>query len=214
MSAIAYVDGPEKVADHDTYLDDADLPHDRTTHRALRPGRTPAGIIVALATSLLAWAATAEALAVALDLTHELGPAGRLADRLAGLAARPWADPVVTGVACAFVVVGVLLVALAVTPGRPRLVPLETADPLLAAGLTRSGLRRTLVAAARTVPGADTARVRLRGRGRRIEVRVRTEARRTGGLLPQVSGAVGHRLAALGAQSGHEVVVRLRPKRI
>jgi hypothetical protein len=82
----------------------------------------------------------------------------------------------------------------------------------MAAGLTRSGLRRTLVAAARTVDGADGARVSLRGR--RIEVTVTTEARRTGGLLPRVGEVVGDRLVGLGAQCGHEVVVRLRPKRI
>ncbi|HEY9522503.1 MAG TPA: hypothetical protein VIR33_04635, partial [Thermopolyspora sp.] len=140
MSTIAYVSGPEEAAGYGAFVDDADRPYDRVTNRALRPGRTPVGILVALVLSVVAWAATAEATAVILGWSPSWIPL----DRLTAFGARPWSDPVVAGFAALLVLTGVIMVALAVTPGRPRLVPLETADPLMAAGLTRSGLRRTL----------------------------------------------------------------------
>ncbi|WP_449066436.1 DUF6286 domain-containing protein, partial [Planomonospora algeriensis] len=119
-----------------------------------------------------------------------------------------WSDPAVLGAALGVLAVGAALVAVAVVPGRSRLVPLETGDPLAVIGLTRSGLRRTLRAAAESVDGVVRARVRL-GRGG-VEVLVVAETDGTGRLLRQVGAAVGDRLADLGAVCGDEVVVRLR----
>ncbi|GIH70596.1 DUF6286 domain-containing protein [Sphaerimonospora thailandensis] len=181
--------------------------------RALWPGRTPAGITVAAVLSLLAWAVLAEIVAA-----------------MAGLAVRPSAlwppvrrvlsvtfgDPVVPAVAMAVIVCGAGLTALAVIPGRPRLVPLEGDDPLLVIGLTRSGLRRTLAAAAWEAvdgEGFSVEHVGVRVLRRQIEVTVETDADRAGELLREVGAAVGDRLSGLGAQGHHEVVVRLRGRR-
>ncbi|GAA2891051.1 hypothetical protein GCM10020220_096520 [Nonomuraea rubra] len=86
--------------------------------------------------------------------------------------------------------------------------PVETSDPLIVIGITRSGLRRTLRAAAQQVAGVDKARVRLRRRT--IEVTVTTGAESTGQMLRQVGTAVGDRLAGVGTLGTGEVVVRLR----
>lgn len=171
--------------------------------RALLPGRTPAGVVIAAMLSVLAWAAVAETVTA-----------------MAGLAVRPsslWPpalrsvtfdNPAVPAVAMAMIVCGAALVALAVLPGRPRLVPLRTDDPLLAVGLTRAGLRRTLADAALTAgEGVEHARVRILRR--QVEVTVVSDAERVGELLREVGAAVGDRLSGLGAQGYDEVVVRL-----
>lgn len=179
-------------------------PGPRVSLRTLRPGRTPAGIVVALLISAAGWAATAELIWLMLGGRSRWGPLDRL-----GEAATPtWGDPVIGGIACVLAGCGVALLAHALIPGRPRLIPLDTHDPLLALGLTRSGLRRALAAAVRSVDGV--AGVRVVVRADRVEVLVRAGARRTGNLLPQVGAAVGDTLARLGAEHGRHVVLRLR----
>lgn len=173
----------------------------RTVARVLRPGRTPAAIVVAAVLALLGWALTAQAVAVMLRVPVPW----RLPPRLLNLTL---ADPAVPLAAVGMIVFGAGLVALAVVPGRPRLVPLRCEDPLLAMGLTRVGLRRTLISSAREVEDVRRANVHiLRGR---IEVTVVTGTARTGAVLREVGAAVGDRLAGLGVQARHEVVVRLR----
>jgi hypothetical protein len=176
----------------------------RAAVRALRPGRTPAAIAVAALLAVLAWGVTAEIIAGMLG-------APLMEQALDRLLSTTFAHPAVPGVAVAMILSGAGLVALAVLPGRPRLVALETGDPLLVIGLTRSGLRRTLAAAAREVEGVQRAHVRILRR--RIEVIVVTDAKHVGDLLREVGAAVGDRLSGLGAQGRQEVVVRLRRRR-
>ncbi|MFO7249235.1 MAG: DUF6286 domain-containing protein [Actinomycetes bacterium] len=184
-----------------------DEPGARTSRRALRPGRTPAGIVVALLVSVAGWAATAELIWLMLGGRPRWGPL----DRVGALGARTWGDPVVGVLACLLVLGGVVLVVHALTPGRPRLIPLRTRDPLLAIGLTRSGLRRALTAAVHEVDGVAAARVAVRAD--RVEVVVRTPAGRTGELLPRVAAAVGDTLVRVGAEAGREVVLRMQAGR-
>ncbi|XVQ88052.1 DUF6286 domain-containing protein [Microbispora siamensis] len=173
----------------------------RSAVRVLRPGRTPAAVAVAAVIALLGWALTAVVVAVMIGVS----PPWRLPSRLLNLTP---ADPAVPVAAVGMIVCGAGLVALALVPGRPRLVPLECRDPLLAMGLTRAGLRRTLAASAREVERVRRAHVHiLRGR---IEVAVVADADTTGALLREVGAAVGDRLSGLGVQSRQEVVVRLR----
>jgi hypothetical protein len=177
----------------------------RNAVRALRPGRTPAGVLVAATLTVCAWGLAIEIIATMFGLPVVWPPLRRLLTTTFG-------DPAVPGTAAAMIVCGVGLVALAVLPGRPRLVPLECDDPLLVMGLTRGGLTRTLAVAAQSVEGVERARVRiLRGQ---IEVVVVTETKRTGELLREIGAAVGDQLAGLGAQCRHEVVVRLCRKRV
>jgi hypothetical protein len=167
--------------------------------RALRPGRTPAGILVAATLTAGAWGASYLVVGDLLGLRIRVPAA-------------TFAHPGVPAAACALAITGAALLLLALLPGRPILVPLETRDERLVIGLTRRGLRRTLVAAAAEIDGVDAAHVRIRRT--QIEVTVVTDTRRTGELLREVGAAVGDRLAGLAAQCRHEVVVRLRRRGI
>ncbi|NAS24089.1 hypothetical protein GT755_20645 [Herbidospora sp. NEAU-GS84] len=175
----------------------------RTAMRALRPGRTPAGAGVAGALVVLGTALVGEM--VCAFAGWPTGWSG-----LPGVLGLAWGEPLVALTGSLMVVSGTALLLLAMIPGRPRLVPLEVGDDGLVLGLTRAGLKRTLVAVAMTVSGVDLAFVRLR-RGQ-IEVIVLTRGSRTGGLLKEVGAAVGDRLEGLGVHGRHEVVVRLRRK--
>ncbi|GLX98130.1 DUF6286 domain-containing protein [Herbidospora sp. NBRC 101105] len=175
----------------------------RTAMRALRPGRTPAGAGVAGALVVLGTALVGEM--VCAFAGWPTGWSG-----LPGVLGLAWGEPLVALTGSLMVVSGTALLLLAMIPGRPRLVPLEVGDDGLVLGLTRAGLKRTLVAVAMTVSGVDLAFVRLR-RGQ-IEVTVLTRGNRTGGLLKEVGAAVGDRLEGLGVHGRHEVVVRLRRK--
>ncbi|WP_214110850.1 DUF6286 domain-containing protein [Acrocarpospora catenulata] len=177
----------------------------RRAARILRPGRAPAGVAVAAVTAVTAWWITAEVVEAWLAAPREWSLAP-------GLLELTWRNPAMPYVAGAALAVGALLVILAVIPGRPRLVPLETVEGSVVIGITRQGLRRTLAAAALGVTGADLAYVRLQSG--QIEVTVVTDARRTGDLLREVGAAVGDRLQTLALYGRHEVVVRLRRRRI
>ncbi|GAA0429396.1 hypothetical protein Acor_40200 [Acrocarpospora corrugata] len=177
----------------------------RRATRTLHPGRTVAGIAVAAVVAITALGIMAEMVAFWWG-AHSLWPG------VSGALALTWRDPLVPGLALAAVAAGLALVALALLPGRAKLVALETVDESVTMGLTRSGLCRTLAAAALAVDGADLARVRLRHG--RIQVTVVTDAFRTGDLLREVGAAVGDRLQGLALHGRHEVVVRLRRRKI
>ncbi|MEU6790064.1 DUF6286 domain-containing protein [Nonomuraea wenchangensis] len=177
----------------------------RRARRALRPARTLPGAVVSLTLAGGLGASAAEVVSALLG--HPLGwvPLNELAD-WAGRT--PWPQTSTTALALAGT--GTLMLLLAAVPGRSRLVPVETTDPLIVIGITRRGLRRTLRAAAQQVPGVLRARVRLRRRT--IEVTVVTEAESSGAMLRQVGTAVGDRLAGVGTLAAGEVVVRLLGK--
>jgi hypothetical protein len=174
----------------------------------LRPGRSPAGVVVALAASAVLSAAAVVTVGLMTD-----SPMGRVPYRklVNGVGAWSWSDPAAVGMALLSILVGLLLVGLAVVPGRTRLVPLESGDSSMVMGLTRVGLRRTLRQAAESVNEVGKARVRLASKD--VEVTVFADVDKTGLLLRRVGAAVGDRLAGLGAMCGGEVVVRLRGRR-
>ncbi|WP_327584866.1 DUF6286 domain-containing protein [Nonomuraea sp. NBC_00507] len=177
----------------------------RRASRALRPARTLPGAVVSLALAAGLGATAAEVVSALLG--HPLGwvPVNELVE-LAGDTTWPEAATAALATAGA----GALMVLLAIVPGRYKLVPVQTSDPLIVIGITRSGLRRTLRAAAQQVAEVDKARVRLR-RGT-IEVTVVTRAESSGSMLRQVGTAVGDRLAGVGTLGAGQVVVRLRRK--
>ncbi|MET7332838.1 DUF6286 domain-containing protein [Nonomuraea sp. NPDC005650] len=177
----------------------------RRASRALRPARTLPGALVALTLATGLGATAAEIVSGLLG--HPLGwvPVNDLVE-LAGKTT--W--PETSTAAVAAVGAGTAMLLLAIVPGQSRLVPVETSDPRIVIGITRSGLRRTLRAAAQKVSGVDRARVRLRRRT--IEVTVRTGTESSGTMLRQVGVAVGDRLAGVGTLGTGEVVVRLRRK--
>ncbi|MGR6923223.1 DUF6286 domain-containing protein [[Actinomadura] parvosata] len=175
----------------------------RRASRALRPARTLPGALVALTLTAGLGATAAEVVSALLGAPLGWVPV----DEAVALAGRTtWQDT--ASVALLPAVAGTLMLLLAIVPGRCSLVPVETSDPLIVIGITRSGLRRTLCAAAQQVAGVDKARVRLRRRT--IEVTVTTGAESSGQMLRQVGTAVGDRLAGVGTLGTGEVVVRLR----
>ncbi|MGJ6962353.1 DUF6286 domain-containing protein [Streptosporangium sp. G11] len=177
----------------------------RRSVRLLRPDRTPAGVLVALTVS----AVLAVSASVTVGLLME-SPVARSSYRwlVDGVGAWNWSDPATFAASTLAMAVGLVMLALAALPGRTRLVPLESGDPHMVIGITRSGLRRTLREAAEAVDEVNGARVRLTSRI--VEVTVFTDAERTGPVLRRVGAAVGDRLAGLGAMCADDVVVRLR----
>jgi hypothetical protein len=122
-----------------------------------------------------------------------------------------WDDPrplVASGVACAL---GLLLIGLAVLPGRFRVVPVASQDPRSVAAVTRAGLRRYLAGAATTVDGIASAKVRVRRR--RARVFAASSLRDTKDLAAQVETAVTERVNALSPLRPLRVRVTVRKKR-
>lgn len=175
----------------------------RRASRVLRPARALPGAAVSLALVAGLGATAAEVVSALLGQPLGWVPVNELVS-LAG--ETTWAEASTAALVMAGA--GALMLLLAVVPGRCRLVPVRTDDPLIVIGITRSGLRRTVRAAAQQVPGVDKARVRLR-RGT-IEVTVVTREESSGSMLRQVGTAVGDRLAGVGTLGTGEVVVRLR----
>ncbi|MEU4829203.1 DUF6286 domain-containing protein [Streptosporangium sp. NPDC023615] len=176
----------------------------RRSLRLLRPGRTPAGVPAALVVAALLSLSASTTVGLLMGSPVAREPYRLLVE---GVGAWRWSDPAVFAVAALAMVAGATMLALAVVPGRPRLVPLEPGDPHLVIGITRSGLRRTLREAAESVEEVNQARVRLASRV--VEVTVFTDAERTGPVLRRVGAAVGDRLAGLGSMYGGDVTVRL-----
>jgi hypothetical protein len=122
----------------------------------------------------------------------------------------PLRDPAVLGVAGSLTGLGLVLVLLAVLPGRTRMEPLRSADPLVIAGVGRRGLGWGLAATATDVPGVESASVRLRGRvRRRAIVHAVTAYPMPGTLAEEIRDAVAVRLAEMEPVYPRAVIVRL-----
>ncbi len=118
-------------------------------------------------------------------------------------------DPVVEVIALVAIVLGLLLIAAALLPARRGLVELSEADTLVAVGVSRRGLRRTLAAAATRVDGIDSASVSGR---RRIAVRATTSLRNADALTDRVRDRVSGRLSELDPVTARPVRVTLKRK--
>jgi hypothetical protein len=115
---------------------------------------------------------------------------------------------VAAAVAC---VLGLLLIGLAVLPGRARVVPVASQDPRSVAAVTRAGLRRYLAGAATTVDGIASAKVRVRRR--RARVYAASSLRDTKDLAAQVETAVNERIDALSPLRPLRIRVTVRKRR-
>jgi hypothetical protein len=184
----------------------------RAAVRAFRPRRV---LPASLAASLLTVAgAFATVHIVSTRLGHPVFRPRTTAGVVRLLHTLTWGDrlPMVAG--GVLMLAGLLLVLTAVLPGRTRTAPLAGDDPRFVTGLGRSSLRAALVAAAREVPGVDSASVRLRGRLRpRAEVRVVTGTHDPEHLGEQVTAAVCDRLADLAPVRPPLVAVRVAERR-
>ncbi|GAB3457104.1 hypothetical protein GCM10027570_39320 [Streptomonospora sediminis] len=177
----------------------------RVAVHTFRPRRSwPALIVGALVLGIAALAAAevASALAGAPMRTAVTSTAGEYA------AGARWSDPVVQIASAVAALIGLVLIAVAVVPGRGRFTALRTDDPALVVGLSRSALRRTLAAAARNVGGVRKAHVSV-GR-HRVRVRVHTDLREAPELRGEVAAAVQSRLSRLAPIYGFKVTAHVR----
>ena len=172
----------------------------REAARAFRPRRTYPAVAAAGGLAAAAVLITADVVTGPVDRRVHVLPVAWLT-RLGH--DTHWDDPAAIATAAIACLLGVLLIALALVPGRPRLIALTSHDPHTVIGITRTGLRRHLAAAATGIDGIARARVSL-GR-RRVRVKAASPLRDARGLSPQVHQAVTGRL---------EDLAPLRPLRV
>ncbi|HEX6196690.1 MAG TPA: DUF6286 domain-containing protein [Jiangellaceae bacterium] len=162
-------------------------------HRAdLRRSRRVPAVLVAAGLLTIGAVTAVEAVLVAAGLAPLLVPRDRLADQATGV---DWDDPGLLTVAAIAAAVGLLLLALAVLPGRRRLLVIRAADPGVLVTVGPRALRRLLATDATGITGVHRARVALRGRHTTLRIRGR------GGVNPgartQAAQAVRDRLEQL-----------------
>ncbi|WP_380166353.1 DUF6286 domain-containing protein [Jannaschia sp. R86511] len=168
-----------------------------------RTRRVVPAVVAGLALLALgAWAATAA-------LGHLLGqdPTGTAGPLARALAGAPWQDPVVVAAGAVLLLLGLLALLAALLPGRRVVLALQGAGATgPRAGITRTGLRRAVAAAAEDVDGVDRADATVRDG--RVEVRARSGLRDVGDLRARVEQAVTDRLAAIPLARRPRVQVR------
>jgi hypothetical protein len=126
------------------------------------------------------------------------------------LAAR-WDDDETLAIGAAIALLGLLLLAAGLTPGRRRLVPLAGDDPHLTVGATSSGIRNAIANSAREVDGVHSVRVGVGSR--RISVQARCTLRDVGGLEDALRSAVEECLEGIAPIRRPKVRVRAVPRR-
>ncbi len=157
---------------------------------------------------LLVWAAGQQ-------LATQTWP-GFAARLTASLTTSAWTSPLGWGLAIGFVLVGLVLVAVALTPGHARSIPLaESSAAQVRAGaayLTYGGLARLAAVQARDIDGADD--VRATAVGRRLRVVVITPLTDTAALAETVRTSVQTRLGQSGVAPAPRIDVRVRHREV
>ncbi|TDQ46618.1 DUF6286 domain-containing protein [Actinorugispora endophytica] len=119
-----------------------------------------------------------------------------------------WSDPAVRVASGVLALIGLVLISLALVPGRGYRRTLRVGDPVFAGNLSEAVLIRELAVAACGVEGVRDARVAL-GR-RRVRVRVGVGPEPCGALPSLVRAAVEQRGAELALADELKVRVRVR----
>jgi len=120
---------------------------------------------------------------------------------------RTWSDGLIFGIGIAAAALGLVLVMVALVPGRAVVVPLESGDQA-DVGIARRSLRGAVRAAADSVDGVDSSRVRV-GR-RKIRVRARGSHGAAGDIGDSLNTAVQERLVTIAPRNPPQVAVRVR----
>lgn len=126
------------------------------------------------------------------------------------LRATHWNDDLVLGAGIAIAAAGLVLLLVAVVPGRPVVVPLEELDGI-PAGISRRDLRAALRREAGSVHGVESARVSMGGK--RIHVSAATGRAETAGLDSAMRDAVTGALDRIAPARRAPVRTRLRSHR-
>ncbi|MFI1863233.1 MULTISPECIES: DUF6286 domain-containing protein [Streptomyces] len=116
-------------------------------------------------------------------------------------------DPWVIAVAAAVVVLGLVLLVLAVTPGLRRLLPMRRHDPTVRAGLDRDAAALILRDRAMEVSGVRSVRVRMRRA--KVSVRARSHFRDIDEVRADLDAALDAAIAELGLAKPPAPVVRV-----
>ncbi|MFI1912420.1 DUF6286 domain-containing protein [Nocardia sp. NPDC020380] len=129
-----------------------------------------------------------------------------------------WTDGAVLAAGVVAIVVGLILLVLALLPGRPVVVPLAELDGT-AAGVTRRSVRSTLVHEVNALPGIDSRRIRLGRKNIRVKatsvhptIAVESTTAEVRSAEVVVGEAVSQALARIGV-AGPEVRTRVRAVR-
>ncbi|MBX6386052.1 MAG: hypothetical protein IRZ07_24275 [Microbispora sp.] len=176
---------------------------DGAARRAFRPSRGLPAAVAALALLGIGGLTAVHVVSALLGLPVKIVPYDEWA-RWASTTA--WNDGRALAVAAALTLIGLVLILIAVVPGRGRMIPLRTGDPDLVVGMPRRALARALRARAGEVDGVRTAGARMRGW--HADVSVRTDLRDTTALEGRVRAAVEDELARLAP--AHRVSLRVR----
>ncbi|MGQ0572889.1 MAG: DUF6286 domain-containing protein [Pseudonocardia sp.] len=172
-----------------------------------RPRRSiPAALV---ATALLALAVVTAVTCVQMLLGQ--APLVDAAALLAAGGSLAWSQPPVLAAAGVVAALGLVLVLVAVTPGTPTVLALETRDGVPDAGATRRSLGRALALAASDVDGVSAASVRVRART--VTATVRTPLYDAADLPDQVRDALATRLADIAPARPPRVRVRARTEK-
>ncbi|GAA3763580.1 DUF6286 domain-containing protein [Salinactinospora qingdaonensis] len=177
----------------------------RVAVHTFRPRRSWPALLVGLVVAGVAGLAAAEVISALIGRPFTGLPFQQAAE-YAGEAR--WSDPAVQLASLVLALIGLVLISLALVPGRGRWLPLRTDDPALVVGLSRPALRRALSVAAREVDGVRSVQVRL-GR-RRVGVWAYTELRGDEELPDLLRQAVERRLADLAPLRELKVRTRVR----
>ncbi|MEV0615572.1 DUF6286 domain-containing protein [Nonomuraea sp. NPDC050404] len=180
---------------------------DRAAIRAFRPSRKVPAIVVALLLTLLSLLVLAETISALAGRPLRWIPYDRM---LAWASSTLWSDPLVLLGSAVVTLLGLALLALALVPGRPSMVPVRSGDPDLIIGLRPRSVTRALAHAAEQVPGVLSARVTRRGHT--FAVTPVTSKRDADGFGQDVRGAVLDRLAGLDLVEPYRVAVQVKER--
>lgn len=140
--------------------------------RVFRPRRMVPATIVAAVIIIVAALTAAGIVAALVGRPIALLHAGAIGS---WLARTQWNDAAALVIGAVLAVLGLVLIVIALVPGRPGVVGLGTGRPDVLMGLTRRGLRHVAATAAGGVDGAE--RAQAKARGRRVRVKVTTPLR-------------------------------------
>ncbi|PZG21609.1 DUF6286 domain-containing protein [Nonomuraea aridisoli] len=133
---------------------------DRAAVRAFRPRRRIPAVVVAILLTLLGLLLAVETLSALFGSPLRLVPY----DRMLGWASSTlWTNPWFLLGSALVTLLGLALLAAALVPGKPKMVPVRSGHRDLIIGLRPRSVARALARAAEQVPGVRSARAKLRG---------------------------------------------------
>lgn len=181
---------------------------DRAAVRAFRPHRRIPALVVAALMTLLALLIAAETISALAGVPLRLVPYDGM---LSWATSTPWTDPLFLAGSAIVALVGLGLLAAALVPGRPGMVPVRSGDPDVIIGLRTRSVTRALAHAAEEVPGVHSARARIRGRT--IAVKSATSGWDKERFTQEVRGAVLTRLAGMDPVRPYRVDVHVKERK-